>query len=546
MDGVTPLDKKHRNHIKVDPPKVSAIASGSHALPSAMAAARKAAHVDTENPAADSADRTARVGDRGSPLRQAAGTTSAPTAVAPAAPSKAVTPASTLNGRLLDLTEPSHFKLPDAWIDAGQSLQAPGGGAGRTLSVYVGVDFGTAYTKLAIRFADKVFAVDWAGLSRAPGPFFLPGEVSRMSNGMILIGRAPHARETWSGIKQPFLTPEPSVAAQFTATAFLSWACRYARAWLFKHYGGMLRDRKLAWNLAVGCPTEAIEDKALVRTYLHVASAAWLLSRSPKPFDIDTAARSLEVAKPDPEAVQLDSLGVVPEFVAQIAGYARSSQRQPGLHFLADVGAGTLDLATFNVERDKNEEHRDHFPILERSVELLGTHFLMERRTAACSGTLRWADANLVPSTESICRAIPVSAAALQAADEGFTTDVRTRIRRVISLTKGKRSPLSPAWQHGLPVFLAGGGANCKIYRDALLHACGDCNVRPLLLPLQVSDEVDSSSVTPGDRHRLSVAYGLTSDASLLARITASKDIPDLFLFSRGAERPTRDDLYPK
>jgi hypothetical protein len=412
--------------------------------------------------------------------------------------------------------------------------------------VYVGIDFGTAYTKLAVRFADKLFAIDWTGLSGAPGPFFLPGEVSRMSNGVILVGRAPYACETWSGIKQPFLQAEPSIAAQVTATAFLAWTCRYARAWLFKHHGGMLRDRKLVWNLAVGCPTEAIEDKALVRTYLHVASAAWLLSRSPRPFDIDTAARTLEVAKPDPEAVQLDSLGVVPEFVAQIAGYARSSQRQPGLHFLADVGAGTLDLATFNVERDKDDQYRDHFPILERSVELLGTHFLMEQRTAACGGALRWADANHVPKVEDICTQLPESAGALLSADAEFAAEVRKRIRRIVSLTRGRRSPLSPVWDEGLPVFFAGGGANCEIYRDALIDACSDCNVRPLMLPLQVSDEVDSRAVNPADRHRLSVAYGLTSDAALLARITASKEIPDLFLFARRADLPGRDDLYPK
>jgi hypothetical protein len=436
--------------------------------------------------------------------------------------------------------------LPEPWIDLGQSLQPPHGGAGRNLSVHIGVDFGSAYTKLALRFADKVFPVAWDGLSGARVPFFLAGEISRMSNGDLLVGRAPSASETKSGIKLPFLRSDPTLEARASAVAFLAWVLRYARAWLFKEYGGMLRGRRLAWNLAIGCPTDAIESKGLVETYLHLASAGWLLSRSTRRFGMDSALRALEVARADSESAQLDSLGVVPEFVAQIAGYARSSQRQRGLHFLVDVGAGTLDLATFNVEKDPNDRTRDHFPILHSAVELLGTHLLMEARNRKLGGMLPWNDAGRVPSTEEIAAQMPKHSAAVHAADAAFGRELQTHIGRVIQITKGRRSPLSPAWREGLPVFMAGGGSSCDLYRRAVLATCSDLAVRPISLPLAVGDDNKQSRIERSDLHRLSVAYGLTSDSSLLARITASGDIENFVLTRSERQRPDRDDLYAK
>jgi hypothetical protein len=451
-----------------------------------------------------------------------------------------------LPNRLLNLTEPTHFKQPEPWIDTGQFVQPPGGGSGKNLSVHIGVDFGTAYTKLAIKLAGTVIAVPWSGLCASPARFFLPGEISRCADGSVLLGRAPVALETRGGIKQPFLGSQPSLEDRVAATAFLAWVFRYARAWLYKHRGGLLRGRKLAWNVAVGCPTKAIEDQPLVQTYLHLAAAAWLLSRWALPIGFDSAQKAIEVARPDPDSVQLDSLAVVPEFVAQIAGYARSSQRQRGLHFLVDIGAGTVDLAMFNVERDLTDESRDHYPILERSVEFLGTHFLMSARAKATDGALQWADRGRVPDLATLVANYPDHATAIRAADERFGEHVKHRVERVLKKTHGKRSPHSDVWQHGLPVFLAGGGSNCDLYRNAVQQACSACGVKPILLPLQVSDRVDCAGIELSDVHRLSVALGLTDDASLLAKITASKEIPDLVLRGRRASMPDRDELYPK
>jgi hypothetical protein len=348
--------------------------------------------------------------------------------------------------------------------------------------------------------------------------------------------------EVWSGIKQPFLAGNPQPIDQAAATAFLAGVLRYVRAWLYREHGGKFAGRRIAWNLAIGCPTAAIEENQLAERYLHLAAAAWLLSRSPRPFGIESAELALQIARPDPDSAQLDSLGVVPEFVAQVAGYAGSSQRQPGLHFLMDVGAGTLDLAMFNVERDNTDVTRDHYPILEQAVDPYGTHFWMEARRSRI-GPIEWNDGANVPSTEALCDTLPSKGDDIRAIDAEFRDAVTKRIRRVIAITRGKRSPLSPVWQLGLPIFLSGGGSYCALYRDALATACSDYDVKPLLSRLIISDEANAVRLTEDVRHRLSVAFGLTSDSSLYARITPSQHIPNFVLFA-SRNLPDRDDLY--
>ncbi len=564
--GVTPLANKHRRQEvdKQQPVPLHRDKQSAGATSLRPSAARADAGVRSDSP------REGSIVDRRSELpvvkRTRSATPSEPYSAKPntkaAAPAHAgarkgsgqtsskkesTTPDDPLAGRLLALTEPSHFKPPEPWLELGRHLQPPDGGNGRNLSVVVGVDFGTAFTKLAIRFADKVHLVTWEGISGAPNPFFLPGEVSRVADGYIFVGRAKHAVDAWAGIKQPFLKPDPSAEARATATAFLAWVFRYARAWVFKNHGALTKNRRLAWNVAVGCPTDAAQDRILVHTYQQIAAAAWLLSRSPDGCSLKTADRALDVMKsPTADAAQLDSLAIVPEFVAQIAGYARSAQRQRGLHFLVDVGAGTLDLATFNVERDQTEDHRDHYAILFSAVELLGTHFLMEARRAAIGGALSWSDTGLTPDTAALGKELPKFAEVIQSADARFEETVCARIRRVVEITKGRRSPHSSVWHEGLPIFVSGGGASCDLYRRAINEACRRTSVRPILLPLGLGEDVAKSKLSETDQHRVSVAYGLTSDASILARITASSQIPDFVLRRTRRPRPDHEALYPR
>ena len=70
---------------------------------------------------------------------------------------------------------------------------------------YMGIDFGTAYTKSSIGFGGDIFVVDWAGVKAGPEKFTLPGEFSVLPDRSCILGRSPHATRVASDLKLPFL-----------------------------------------------------------------------------------------------------------------------------------------------------------------------------------------------------------------------------------------------------------------------------------------------------------------------------------------------------
>lgn len=444
------------------------------------------------------------------------------------------------------LARESEFRKPAPWVEVGWSLQPPGDGDGGILPVRIGVDFGTAYTKVAIRVAYRVFFVSWDGIHAGPHALFLPGELCSLMDGALWLGRGKEAAAVFSNLKLPFLSGStPGIQQQALAVAFLAWVMRYARAWVFRELAALLRRRRLAWELNIGCPTNAWGNGLLTSRYKHIACAAWGLSQSEVEISTELAGRALSETTVCPSDVGLDDVHTVPEFVAQIAGYVRSPQRRRGLHLLVDCGAGTLDVVTFNVHRQPNEDH-DRFPIFSSAVEPLGTHFLMKERLSTLGPRLAWDDAEQVPSRQTLISRFGVDSLQVEEADKRFASRVRQVVERVIRHTKGRRTPLALAWEQGVPIFLTGGGASANVYRYAVDAACRSVGVKPLYTVFPILEEVNQRGVDRENFHRLSVAFGLTYDAELIGRILAASEVEDFVSTPTKREWPDRDELYPK
>lgn len=450
------------------------------------------------------------------------------------------------------LSRELEFKDPENWVADGAELQAPEGGVGRVLPVRLGVDFGTAYTKIAIRAADKVFFVPWTGTRNSGMHYLLPGELCRLESDSLLLGRAASAAEIRSDLKLPFLSNQSSTPTQQAAAmAFLALAIRYARAWLYRTQPALVGGRKLAWELNLGCPTNSWSSGSLRRVYESVAVRAWQLSQAKSEIKWESAVALLGPFDVSLEEVGLDGVHLMPEFVAQIAGYVRSPQRKNGLHMLMDVGAGTVDLATFNVAYDDVREE-DRYPIFASEVLPLGTHFLMATRLR-CLGREKaeWDDLQAIPDQDELAKLLDADRGRLQLADHEFATRLRGEIKRVLSYTRAQRYGKAPEWREGLPVFLSGGGSDCDTYSRALAVACASSNVphRRSSFPL-LEEAVAGGAFKSSEFHRLSVAYGLTFDAQSIGRILAPHEVDDAPAYDPVVDtpcsRPDRDELYPK
>ncbi len=440
------------------------------------------------------------------------------------------------------------FRFPADWVEAGLDLQSPGGGAGKALPVRIGIDFGTAYTKVSIRAAEQVFFLHWDGVFGDDETVFLPGELCQLDGGSIFLGRAPDANSVLSHLKLPFLPGASTDAdARGAAVVFLAWVMRYARAWLYREQAALVQRRRLAWEVNIGCPTTAWGSRNVVSLYRHVGLSAWRLSQSLSEITMLAARDALNNTAVGSESeIGLDGLYPIPEFVAQIASYARSPQRHDGLHLLVDCGAGTLDVVTFNVHRQPHEDF-DRYPIFSSAVEPLGTHFLMGARLAAMQMEQSWDDGARVPSAEEFGQRLGVASSSIEEVDRDFLTRAKGVIKNVLLHTRQRRSPLAGAWENGLPYFLTGGGSFCKVYRDAVDQVCAELRVPGRHTPFPQFQAIRGNSLGEGDLHRMSVAFGLTYDKEVIGRIVPAEEIEDLIIPPQPARTwLDRDELYPK
>ena len=448
------------------------------------------------------------------------------------------------------LSTQHEFRYPADWVEAGIGLQPPDSSGGRLMPIRIGLDFGTAYTKAAIKLADSAFVVDFNGVTAADNSRLLAGELSEDPLGQAWLGRSSSAERVFSRLKLPFIsTSTTSLEDQAAAAVFLGWVIRYIRAWIYHHHPKLVADRKIAWELNIGIPSSSWADDGLVRRYRKVASAAWVLSQESAVPSISRSSELLLAGVPELGDIGLDDLQFVPEFVAQLAGYVMSPQRPTQgneLHLLVDAGAGTLDIACFGVWRPPREELY-RFETWAATVVPLGTHFLMYARADIPDVEIgEWSDGKTVPSATEFAQQHDISKSTVEQVDDGFLREVSKEVGAVLVRTKKSRNPRASEWSSGLRTFLAGGGSSVPIYETAVGRALSRIRSKQKNVEFTLFDVVNRDDIPDSIKHRLSVAHGLTFDASSIGDTIPISEIEDVEEEARKRKLYDRDELYPK
>ncbi|WP_111994427.1 hypothetical protein [Burkholderia pseudomallei] len=440
------------------------------------------------------------------------------------------------------------------WSDAGRSLQHPEhqGARSTPMIVRIGVDFGTAFTKVAIRAGVDLVHVEWSAVTgddSKTGCYVVPGLVVRAPDGEYCWQRLTET-DIQGNLKLSVIEMAGSNECPIAAVAYLALVIRYARAFLYRstEIGRKLAARSLRWDLNIGCPTEPHEDPTVVQMFRRVALTAWQLATREHLYESDISM----VWKTDEMAIGLEAEpGVVPEFVAQIAAYLGSPQVKEGLHALIDVGAATLDVATFNVVMRNDRASPPRIPIFFSAVRPLGTHYLRHNRHTRLALDLSWNDATPVESADDFGKQNGKPLNEVVAVDEEFVGRI---VRCVIGVIDGTRTnergdPNSSAWREGLPIFVTGGGANYVLYRQAIEAVQREVKLRVERRPgcSKFFRLIELNPMSGNARHteagdRLNVALGLTEDAENIARVVPHRDIEPI---TQGAKvRVDHTDLY--
>lgn len=410
---------------------------------------------------------------------------------------------------------------------------------GARQEIVIGLDFGTAFTKVVLGEIRAHYAVPFGSYATPDNPYLLPSGITLVGErDECVLGERVDAG-TWCGdLKMPIITRTMNQDAKAKAAAFLALVLRYARDWFLstqeRTYGG----KRIVWLVNVGLPTDSFDDKELNELYQQLAGAAWTVSVMPGPVSLGRVRDYLETVEIRhdrlPPAIRdrllaPDMFACFPEFAAQLGGYVRSPQRQPDLHALIDIGAGTVDVTTFVVHH--NADGDDLYPVMDQKVIAAGVSFLVRGRLERCGKQGGWQPSPFenIPDDQTFSRKLRTSQEALRAADRKVLDQVGDTLRAVLKYTKDHRYPISRHWETGVPTFLVGGGALVQAYRDRIqrfesLHP-------PFLIhtmDLDTPEDLRAPDAPKNSYNRLSVAYGLSFGPDDIGEVRRKAETEDV------------------
>lgn len=367
---------------------------------------------------------------------------------------------------------------------------------GRYADFFIGLDFGTAFTKVVVGVEGTSYVIK---LSAKDG--LQPSSIFIASDGKCSLHKKKGC-VLYTDLKLPILTKNATEEDYGLVIAFLALIFIECRRWYSTSH---LTDLSPDWFVNAGLPTQSYEDERLKAEYCKLIKDAWALSYC-NVVSCQAAVSLFRTIRDKyvPEYAYFDDerINCFPEFVAQITGYVRSPRRRMHSHLIADVGAGTLDVSLFTVKEDSGDWL---FRVHDRSVETLGADFLNKHRISHIES------ANGVKTYEfktpsTLANSLKTTLGKLTSVDEPFKAKVNNSYATRIRALDVPPSKIS----ENIVIFVCGGGSSEYLYSDAMEPIERDYPTEIVRIPKP--DRLMSDFNLDEDYHRYSVAYGLSHD----------------------------------
>ena len=393
---------------------------------------------------------------------------------------------------------------------------------GELLSVVIGLDFGTSCTKVIVRMpfepGQPTFGIPAPDYCRSANHSYLWQTVVWVRPNGEFIAYPEEGARLVQTLKQGVMGKDPSVPViqgddqqngmtkLDAVAAYLTYVIRYVKGWMMTNRPTLFLGRQPSWFVNLGLAAAYYDNEILFQTYRKAGSTALMLANSGDAVSVETI-RTFRAHEAVVKATQSDGdaeelgIAVIPETAASATAFAKSRQSATGLYLMVDVGAMTLDVCSFRL--NKQQGVPDQFPLLMVDVRPLGVeafHWFREKGRT----------------------------------EESFGCQCRRCLGEVIVGTREKRAPTEDCWHPGneLPVFLTGGGANNPLHQEIIeaLHQWMKRYTRNeglRLLDLPVPTTIDCPEPL-SDLSRMAVAFGLSYLPTEIGQITPPSGIDDV------------------
>ena len=387
------------------------------------------------------------------------------------------------------------------------------------VDVVIGFDFGTSSAKIIVRLpyegeGGTAFAFPVPKEFRADNHPHCWKTILYIDEDKKNFSLSPSENsKTFANFKAAAMQDNPSkiifrsgntqLIAESMCYIYFGLLLRKVKGWLiseiFPSLGIDITKRSIQWELNLGLPAAKRDNKKIGKRFEVIAKNAWFLSKTTEPIIVDKLNSLLSQKNKDTNV----AISVRPEVVAQTVGIMETTLPEFGLYGLADIGASTIDICTFNYGQ---KDGYDSFSLFFAKVGLFGV------------SALNWID---------IIR---------QKFNVVFTQDelkmaVKYCLNETLATTKSRRAPNAKEWSSQLTIFLCGGGRESIPHRSALREYIEDVNnyrsgkyrFEETMMPERLEHESSDSNY-----HRLSVAWGLSIPNLDFANYKEPADIDDI------------------
>jgi hypothetical protein len=420
-------------------------------------------------------------------------------------------------------------------------------GVGRKRLI-LGLDFGAAFTKVVIGDNRVKYAVPFGEFAHADNQYLLPSILDIDENNICSLLSSDMATDNDSNsgtdnLKFPLFDNACTDEDLLRVSAYLALVFRASSGWLLDRYGKRYGRTELTWSINAGLPADISDNPELSNIYKQILHTAWIISVLPGPITLNRVGQYMRVDESSFEVfpavyrakiIKKDLINTFSGCSAQICGYVHSKDCGDDLHLLIDVGAGTINIATFMVEpgnKSGNEINNENKCTLYAcAVEPFGVSYLLKRRYENLQ--LPDEEVNLfkdAPDAYTFSQAHDLTEKDIKFADTLYSGDVGRLINKVINSTKNQYCSDSNCWESGVPTFTYGGGAHLEIVKN-IIHSFENKSPPHKIksIRLNIPDDLMAENLPDNSYDRLSVAYGLSFEPGEIVKVIKEDSMPDI------------------
>lgn len=427
------------------------------------------------------------------------------------------------------------------------------------LDVIIGLDFGTASTKVVMQtpyyYGKQAVPVNFKYID-ANYSFLLPSQIYLSNDGYFSL-KYKSNYSILNNLKFKLINSEKSLNELLNSknsvyiTAFLANVISYSKKYFIETQKQIYQNNfKFRWWVNIGIPSAGYDDEDL---RLFFRAITWIASEFGNSIDNlkmqDIEKKLSNIKKTNiPEEFQ-----VIPEVISEAIGYAKSPEKDPGLHFIMDVGASTLDLTSFILAESEGD---DSYTILYTDVVPLGTLPLYRlRQKKVFFDIISWYHKKMneiksfEPIPDNIHDYFPddrfIQEHSLEKYEKKFLDQCTQKLNAMVFSVHKNRAPFSRRWNEKLPLFMCGGGSHLEFYHRVVEYSSYSItkylkdlhgyNKKRLNKPSNLI--VDDGEI---DYTRLAVAYGLSIPYDDIGRIIPQNKVANI-----ERKRSTKYDNLP-